>query len=151
MIGGTLCFGFGVWLLVLGDGAGVGGDAGEGLWGWLGRRSGSHKLWGWVVWHTHLEICLPIDTRIPAPLFGGQWGVAGAGRGGVHENGQVAGVGWVVVGSNLGMRGGVLSIIIVFCNQTGRSAPAQAVLGTAGRQRRPAVFSTISQVCYSMR
>ena len=45
----------------------------------------------------------PTDTRIPAPLFGGQWGVAGAGRGGVHENGQVAGVGWVVVGSNLGM------------------------------------------------
>ena len=79
---GHCCFGFGVWLLVLGDGAGVGGDAGEGLWGWLGRRSGSHKLWGWVVWHTHLEIDLPIDTRIPAPLFGGQWGVAEAEAGG---------------------------------------------------------------------
>ena len=28
---GHCCFGFGVWLLVLGDGVGVGGDAGEGL------------------------------------------------------------------------------------------------------------------------
>ena len=60
---GDCCFGFGVWLLVLGDGVGVGGDAGEGLWGWLGRLSGSQKLWGWVVVrYAHLEIDLPIDT-----------------------------------------------------------------------------------------